>query len=525
MGLSDLQKIKEQLEKEQLEQQQEENNNTTTEEIKIEEKEETKKDYSSFDNYTKKRITVIGYTIGLKDDILNNPPFESDYLEKLREDEELKIFRELNIIRSCVLHNYDKIYKLKEENGPFMSFEDMSELINQESLAYLTSKKLEIFQVGVGMKEFTKHIANINQLIEERVDILQKYMPEWIKWNYIKDLFIMQGCASGINGCNYKNKKKVSQINNEIHKIRKDYYEHVNFYPYKTFMVWNPKRRNMEVGNILFNDCKFLTVLYEAHGDVFRGAQYVIDAKEEVKENIYDFINESENLAIFVDCENVDPYCFASVFKNLDESRLDKIKKIVLYDDVNTSNAWEILRDIIDIEVEHVEVERIKDNKSLVDHALSIGVTKAVYENKIESIIIASSDSDFWSLIKYLDNVRFFVMNETEITSSAVLEKLDDYKIPHCFIDKFAQDKIQPYKNMVLKKNFMKLINQFNDFGYMNSINVDEIIETVFRESGINVPYRQLEQEKQDFYNKYIKKLRLVIADDENGKSLKIVLD
>ena len=172
--------------------------------------------------------------------------------------------------------------------------------------------------------------------------------------------------------------------------------------------------------------------------------------------------------------------------------------------------------------MEHEEVERVKDDKSLVDHALSIGVAKSFYEDQTESVIIASSDSDFWSLIKYLPKVRFFVMNETDRTSGAVIEKLDANNIAHCYMDEFAQDAIQPYKNIVLRQNLQLILDKFNQEGVLETLSVDEMLEIIFRRSCVNGHYKQIEKEKQDFYVKYIKKLRLVIEDRDGQNYYKI---
>lgn len=58
----------------------------------------------------------------------------------------------------------------------------------------------------------------------------------------------------------------------------------------------------------------------------------------------------------------------------------------------------------------------------------------------------------------YLPKVRFFVMNETDRTSGAVIEKLDANNIAHCYMDEFAQDAIQPYKNIVLRQNLQLIL-------------------------------------------------------------------
>ena len=495
----------------------------TEEDSDKEENENIKKDYSQFDNYTKKRITLIGYLTGLKDEILNNPPFIKEYVEELEKDKKLKIIKSLCRLRTNFLTKYDSIYKIRKTEGVFARFETMDKYLDTSCIEFLKGEGIEPFQTGITTDEFTRHIANINELIEERVEDIHPYIPEWIDWNYIKEIFIMPGCNSGINGCNYQNKRKGKQINDQIHNIRKDFFSNISFYPYGTYINWNPKVRN-EMGNILFNDNKFLNCLYMSHYDTFKGSQYVIDAKSDVKNSIYNFVDEAENIAIFVDCENIDPYKFAAVFKNLDEEKMSKIKKIVLYDDVHTTNAWSILNDIINIKIEHEVIERVKEEKSLVDHVLAIGVTRAVVSEHVESVIIASSDSDFWSLIKYVPEARFFVMNEKEITSGSILEKLDDYMIPHCFLDDFKQDSIQPFKNKVLLSNLQSYLDKFNEEGVLDLLDVDELVDEIFKKSGIEVPYKQLMKEKEDFILKYIRKIKLTIINEDENRRLKLVL-
>lgn len=480
------------------------------------------KDYSSFDNYSKKRVTLVGYLLGVKEEIITSAPFDVEYLKKYKGRKEIEIVRALSLLRLNFIFCYDKIFKVKKMKGPFAQFEDMSDLIDTEALKYLKKRGIEPLEYGVGINDFTKHIANLNQLIEERIEGVHAYFPEWINWEYIRDLFIMPGCSSGSNGCFYSNKTKAAAINQKIHNIRKDFYSNINFYPYQVYMNWNIHKRLDDYGNILFNDCKFLKLVYSSHDSNFKGEEYVIDAKESTKNDFYEFVEQATNVAIFVDCENVDPYSFAATLKNLEESKIAKIKKVVLYDDINTTNAWDILKDVLHLTVEHEEVERVKNDKSLVDHALSIGVTKSFYEENTESVIIASSDSDFWSLIRYLPKIRFLVLNERDITSETIIEKLDINGIPHCFMNSFAHDAIQPYKNIVLKKNLQAIIDDFNTSGQLEFISVEEMLDKVFFRSGIVGHYKQIESEKKDFYNKYIKKLRLVIADGEDGRYFKI---
>ena len=226
-----------------------------------------KKDYSSFENYTKKQVTLIGYLLGIKEFHITNPPCDRAYLQKIKGTKEIEIIRALSILRLNFIYAYDKIYREKQTKGPFAQFDKMEQMIDAEALHYLQKQGLDPLQYGVKLSEFTKHIANINQLIEENIDNIHKYIPEWVEWNYIKELFIMPECASGPKGSYYNSKQKAEQINAKIHEIRKDFYNNQNFYPYKTYFNWNEKRRPDDYGNILFNDGKFLKLLYSSHYD------------------------------------------------------------------------------------------------------------------------------------------------------------------------------------------------------------------------------------------------------------------
>lgn len=54
------------------------------------------------------------------------------------------------------------------------------------------------------------------------------------------------------------------------------YYSHLLFYPYQVYINWTPK----EEGNILYNDKKFVTLLYQWNNDYFTEYSKVSDARE-----------------------------------------------------------------------------------------------------------------------------------------------------------------------------------------------------------------------------------------------------
>lgn len=75
---------------------------------------------------------------------------------------------------------------------------------------------------------------------------------------------------------------------------------------------------------------------------------------------------------ILVDSESCDPYRLAAMFDSLKGYEIQKIDKVVVYyDELNSSKAWLQLKFFTyNVEVGTVVVERIKEDKSLVDHKL-----------------------------------------------------------------------------------------------------------------------------------------------------------
>ena len=52
------------------------------------------------------------------------------------------------------------------------------------------------------------------------------------------------------------------------------YYEHILLYPYQMYIHWSPS----DQGNILFNDKRFVSLLYRWHNDEFTEYNKVSDA-------------------------------------------------------------------------------------------------------------------------------------------------------------------------------------------------------------------------------------------------------
>ena len=162
----------------------------------------------------------------------------------------------------------------------------------------------------------------------------------------------------------------------------------------------------------MFNDKRFVSLLYRWHNDEFTEYNKVSDAGSYIKDSIYDFIDDSRKVVIVVDCENSDPYKLSATLRRLNSTYTEKITSIILFDDIHTASAWSSLEKFTSVSVEHILIERIKQNKSLVDIRLTARACQEYYENNVDSFIIVSSDSDYWGLISSLPKAQFLVMIE-----------------------------------------------------------------------------------------------------------------
>lgn len=472
-----------------------------------------------FENYRKNIVTKVAYLIGVPDEILENETkFVASELEILRNHKAATVIRNLCILRTQFFKNYTSILN---ERRYFKRIEELTELLSMDIIKYLRANGFEVATV-TDKPTPAINVAYINQYIQDEIDKVSEIFPDWIKFKYIRALFLMPRGYAGKNGSLIK--RDYSKIVGAIQDVSLSYASSKNGYPYRMYLSWPIKFREND-GNVLYNDLKFLKMLYGANNDHFTAKKYLIDAKISAKEDIYQFVNDAMNIEVYVDCENVDPYAFAATLLNLDEDNLSKIKMINLFDDVHTSSAWDYISDIIDIPVEHFETERVLENKSLVDMSMALQISKEYYENDVKSAMLVSSDSDFWAVIEKMEQVQFYVLNEERKTSPAIIETLDKHGVSHCFMSDFAQDVVQDFKSEVLYMSLESRVREFNETGNFMPLDVEELLQELFHEAAISAEEGQLKKEKEVFYNKYLKNGLIIKPTLVDGKQrLKIEL-
>ena len=176
----------------------------------------------------------------------------------------------------------------------------------------------------------------------------------------------------------------------------------------------------------------------------------------------------------------------------------------MLYDDIHTTRAWSYVDKITDIPVEYILVDRIKENKSLVDMRICTGVSASYYRDNISSFILCSSDSDFWGLISSLPQADFLVMIEYSKSGPDIKNALVSNGTFYCFIDDFCTGNIKHFKTALLRTELKERVS--------DAVNIDtkKLTEEIYTALRIELT----DSEKKSFYQKYIQGLSLYVDKD-----------
>ncbi len=440
-------------------------------------------DAQMYKNSTYEIVSKVAYLIGVPKRIFDNEheaPKPEIYTQ-LDMDKSARIIRHLCIIRTAIERNFKHINnKMRLEYASILS---MPEYIPYESINSLSNDGISF--VKKTSTKLTHHIIEINKLIVDRINNCKQLFPLWINWEYVRDIFIMP------NGLKEEGTSVAANL----------YYTYMSCYPYQVYINWEPEVK----GNILYSDKKFITLMYQWHNDTFAELSKVSDASGYVKSSIYEFIENGEKILILVDCENSDPYKLCATLTNLDYEYTKKITGIILCDDVHTATTWRILEEFTKIPVEHILIERVKQNKSLVDMRLAGRAFQEFYKNNVDSFIIASSDSDYWGMIESLPEARFIVMIEHESCGPDLKTALMNAGIFYCYIDDFYSGNAENIKRQALIGEMKKYIER------TVCLNVNDMFNEAMRATRIEMS----DSEKNQFVSKYIKTLQMMI--DDNG--------
>lgn len=427
-------------------------------------------------------ISKVAYLIGVPKHIFENEKHSPkiEIYEELEGDRNARIIRHLCVIRNSIERSFKNINnKMRYEYRSLLS---LTEHIPEESIRTLSGEGIIFYKSS--NTQLYQHIIEINKLISDRINNCKSIFPLWLNWEYLKQIFIMP------NGTTEAGTKAAANL----------FYTNLNLYPYKMYINWIPK----ENGNILYNDKKFVTLLYEWNGNVFTDFNKVSDAGSYIKGSIYDYIEESRKIVIIVDCENSDPYKLCAVIRNLDYTYTSKISSIILLNDIHAASAWVLLEQFTSIPIEHIMTERVMENKSLVDVMLTARVCKEHFANEVDSFIIASSDSDYWGLIQSLPEARFLLMIERDSSSIDLKNALSGAGIFYCYIDDFYSGNTDDVKHSALIQAMRNYVESKVD------LNIYDMFENALKVTRVEMTTA----EKNQFIAKYIRNMQLRIESD-----------
>jgi len=147
--------------------------------------------------------------------------------------------------------------------------------------------------------------------------------------------------------------------------------------------------------------------------------------------------------------------------------------------------------------------ERVKSNKSLVDIQLAVGVCKEFYENNADSVVLVSSDSDYWGMISMLPNARFFMIVEEEKCSQAIKDVLAAHNISYCYMNQFCMANSSKIATQTLLAEVQESLQD------MLKVNILNILEDAYRQARLTPS----EAEKQHFYDRYIRSMRIAFSE------------
>ena len=241
-------------------------------------------------------VTLVSYMMGLDIEIMEKRYKEQNEkrIVDLRSERSATIIRYLSRLRTNLMLNFKKVDNEILYN---LGNIDRMEYFSADEIKQLQKWGIDVVKTNTRADKYSMHFC---KLIAANIDNCKKLFPDWVNFEYIRDLFVVQGY------------EKEDVLKNEFGKFMAN----INNYPFQMYINWTPG----EYGNILSNDGKFLATIYAQHGDYFEDRTKYRDAKEDTKQNIYKYIEESERVAVVVDCENSDVYKLFGVLKNLEDS-------------------------------------------------------------------------------------------------------------------------------------------------------------------------------------------------------------
>ena len=149
---------------------------------------------ADYENSTYVVVSKIAYLAGVQKSIFEKEcePPKMEWYETLHKDKNARIVRNLCMLRTAIERNYKNIFNEIRFNG--CSLLSLPQYVPQTCLNELEMDGISIVKSNATLNQY---IIDINGHISNRINNCKHLFPIWLKWDYIKELFIMP------NGVNY----------------------------------------------------------------------------------------------------------------------------------------------------------------------------------------------------------------------------------------------------------------------------------------------------------------------------------
>ncbi|MBR0248341.1 MAG: hypothetical protein IJQ70_05155, partial [Synergistaceae bacterium] len=205
-----------------------------------------------------------------------NPQFYRSVYDEMNADKEARIVRSLCRLRTKLQRNFKAI--CTEMNSDVKNIDSMPDLIPPDILQSLEEDGIQFVRPR---RKTEDYVVDVHNYLLPHVPNCQKFIPSWVKWAYIRNLFFI-------------NKGNTVDGNKEAAKL---YYEYRDLFPYQSYINWSPDMRD---GNILRDDAKFLPILYERNRDKFYDMSKVTDAGDAAIDDPSEFFTNAQRVLIAI---------------------------------------------------------------------------------------------------------------------------------------------------------------------------------------------------------------------------------
>lgn len=309
-----------------------------------------------------------------------------DHMEipvELENNKEALILRNLCILRNNFLNSYDSLSSFFSTT--LRNIID-SPSVDQSCVKYLKSVGIDLRITNARASDYIRSISDIINDYAKRISN-SDLLPEWAS-------SVLRECYCGI----FTVQKRVSGVT-----LAKTYSRLRKKYPYQLFVGFDLSTYSH---NLLYRDSMLFSNIQTLAGvkDVVSYDRLLVATsqdldpdneaegtftltREDTKNALSDFLGNSSKILIIVDCENTHVDTVVAVINDVSRSNIKGNKyKIVLVDDEKCHEDWEIVKLFTNFEVEHIEMHRLKSQKSTVDMRLALIVQREVLKNGIDRV-------------------------------------------------------------------------------------------------------------------------------------------